>query len=52
MIEAWIVWGRDDVAFAFVGEGAVKPRLEARRENGLSNVSFIPYQPKDDSSTA
>lgn len=41
--------GRDDVAFAFVGEGAVKPRLEEHvRENGLSNVSFIPYQPKDE----
>ena len=41
--------GRDDVAFAFVGEGAVKPRLEEYvLENGLSNVSFIPYQPKDE----
>lgn len=41
--------GRDDVAFAFVGEGAVKPRLEEYvRENGLSNVLFIPYQSKDE----
>ncbi len=40
---------RDDVAFAFVGEGAVKPKLEEYvRDNGLSNVSFIPYQPKDE----
>lgn len=40
---------RDDVAFAFVGEGAVKPRLEKYvRANGLGNVVFIPYQPKDE----
>ena len=39
---------RDDVLFSFVGQGAVKPRLEAyASENGLSNVAFLPYQPKD-----
>lgn len=41
--------GRDDVAFAFVGEGAVKPELERIvAELGLRNVCFIPYQPKDE----
>ena len=40
--------GRDDVLFAFVGEGAVKAEIEAyAAENGLSNVAFYPYQPKE-----
>lgn len=39
---------RDDVVFAFVGEGAVKSELEAyTAENGLANVMFMPYQPKE-----
>lgn len=40
---------RDDVVFAFVGEGAAKAELEAyAKDNGLPNVSFIPYQPKEE----
>ncbi len=39
---------RDDVLFAFVGQGAVKSELEAyATDNGLSNVMFMPYQPKE-----
>ncbi len=39
--------GREDVLFAFVGEGAVKSELEAyAADNGLANVAFFPYQPK------
>ncbi len=39
---------RDDVMFAFVGEGAVKSELQAyAADNGLSNVAFFPYQPKE-----
>lgn len=39
---------RADVAFAFVGDGAVKKEIEEYcRENGLANVVFIPYQDKD-----
>ena len=37
------------VAFAFVGEGAVKPELQAFCEgHGLPNVVFAPYQDKAD----
>ena len=40
---------RDDVAFAFVGEGVVKGELEAYvHKSGLNNVCFIPYQTKED----
>lgn len=40
---------REDVAFAFVGEGAVKPELERMvADQGLANVTFIPYQPKNE----
>lgn len=40
--------GRDDVLFAFVGEGAVKAQLQSyAAENGLSNVTFLSYQPKE-----
>lgn len=40
---------RDDVVFAFVGEGAVLPELKAyAEESHLSNVMFIPYQPKEE----
>lgn len=38
----------DDVIFAFVGEGSVKPELiKLTKEHGISNVIFIPYQDKD-----
>lgn len=38
-----------DVVFAFVGEGVVKSELESMvKEKQLSNVAFIPYQPKED----
>lgn len=37
-----------DVVFAFVGEGAVKPELERIvKKEALTNVVFIPYQPKE-----
>lgn len=40
---------REDVIFAFVGDGTVKDRVEAYvNENNLSNVTFIPYQDKAD----
>lgn len=40
---------KDDVVFAFVGEGAVKSDLEQiAKEKELSNVVFIPYQPKEE----
>lgn len=40
--------GRNDMLFAFVGEGAVKSELEAyAADNELSNVAFYPYQPKE-----
>ncbi len=39
---------RDDVLFLFVGDGVLKPRLvELAHKKGLSNVRFLPYQPKD-----
>ena len=38
-----------DVVFAFVGEGSVKGKLEAYKENyQLNNVCFIPYQDKSE----
>lgn len=40
---------RNDVVFAFVGEGTVKQDLvDYVNENNLTNVKFIPYQPKED----
>lgn len=40
---------RDDVVFAFVGDGIKKQALEVFvRENQLKNVKFIPYQDKKD----
>ena len=40
---------REDVVFAFVGDGTVKDKVEAYvKENNLSNVTFIPYQDKAD----
>ena len=40
---------REDVVFAFVGDGTVKDKVEAYvSENNLRNVTFIPYQDKAD----
>ncbi|MEM5011286.1 glycosyltransferase family 4 protein [Niallia taxi] len=40
---------RDDVIFAFVGEGSIRDKLVSYKENwNLQNVSFIPYQDKSD----
>lgn len=40
---------REDVVFAFVGDGTVKKEIEGyATENKLSNVTFIPYQEKAD----
>lgn len=40
---------RNDVVFAFVGEGTVKDKVkEYARINKLDNVKFIPYQHKKD----
>jgi len=37
-----------DIQFVFVGEGVKKPALQSRAEaKGLSNVSFLPFQPKE-----
>ncbi len=41
--------GREDIVFAFVGDGTVKKEIEGyATENNLSNVTFIPYQDKAD----
>lgn len=38
----------DSVAFVFVGDGLVKPRLEEyAKEHGLRNVVFVPFQKKE-----
>lgn len=40
---------RDDLVFAFVGDGTVKQNLvDYVNNNDLRNVKFIPYQPKED----
>ena len=40
---------REDVVFAFVGDGTVKDKVEDYvNENNLINVTFIPYQDKAD----
>lgn len=40
---------RNDVVFAFIGEGTVKQNLiDYVNKHELSNVKFIPYQPKED----
>ncbi|OZT11316.1 glycosyltransferase WbuB [Priestia aryabhattai] len=40
---------RDDIAFAFIGEGSIKDKLVSyKEENDLNNVKFIPYQDKSD----
>ena len=39
----------NSIAFVFVGDGLVKPKLEAyAREYELKNVVFIPFQKKED----
>jgi len=39
----------NDVVFAFVGDGLVKPKLQSYAENHqLKNVVFIPFQKKED----
>jgi glycosyltransferase involved in cell wall biosynthesis len=41
--------GREDVVFAFVGDGTKKQDIEAyAKEHNLSNVKLIPYQDKAD----
>lgn len=38
---------RNDILFLLIGDGVLRPRLEADVANrGLSNVRFLPYQPK------
>lgn len=40
---------REDVVFAFIGDGTVKSKIEEYVvENKLNNVTFIPYQDKAD----
>ncbi|PWW08479.1 glycosyltransferase involved in cell wall biosynthesis [Paenibacillus cellulosilyticus] len=40
---------RNDVVFAFIGEGSVLDKLIAyKKEQDLTNVTFIPYQKKSD----
>ena len=37
-----------DIVFVLVGDGVVKPHLEARvRRAGLANVRFLPFQPRE-----
>jgi glycosyltransferase involved in cell wall biosynthesis len=45
---AHILKAYNDIGFVFVGEGADKPRLQSRcTELGLTNVHFIPAQPRE-----
>ncbi|TPF15946.1 glycosyltransferase family 4 protein [Priestia megaterium] len=40
---------REDVVFAFVGEGTIRENLvQYKEKNNLQNVTFIPYQDKAD----
>lgn len=40
---------REEVVFAFIGEGTVKQKLvDYSKKNNLRNVEFIPYQPKEE----
>lgn len=40
---------REDVVFAFVGEGTIREKLvQYKEKNNLQNVTFIPYQDKSD----
>lgn len=39
----------EDLLFVFIGDGAVKPTMERYvRDEGLANVRFIPFQPKEE----
>jgi glycosyltransferase involved in cell wall biosynthesis len=39
----------DAIRFVFVGDGSRRQTLEGKaRERGLSNVAFLPYQPRDE----
>ncbi|KAA8750768.1 glycosyltransferase family 4 protein [Priestia megaterium] len=40
--------GYEDLAFVFIGEGAVKPQMQSFvEEKEISNVHFLEYQPKE-----
>jgi glycosyltransferase involved in cell wall biosynthesis len=40
---------REDVAFAFVGEGSIRDKLvDYKEQNNLHNLTFIPYQDKSE----
>ncbi|MBH0156615.1 glycosyltransferase family 4 protein [Fictibacillus sp. 5RED26] len=40
--------GNKDIVFLFIGEGAVKSKMESFvKVQGINNVHFLPYQPKD-----
>jgi colanic acid biosynthesis glycosyl transferase WcaI len=40
---------RDDIRFAFLGDGAARRSLQHEAERlGLSNIEFLPYRPKAD----
>lgn len=40
---------RQDVVFAFVGDGSVKENIKKyAEENNMENIKFIPYQPKEE----
>jgi len=40
---------REDVVFAFVGEGTIREKLvQYKEKHNLQNVKFIPYQDKSD----
>ncbi len=44
---------RDDILFMLVGEGSLKPQLEKQAaDEGLTNVRFLPYQPKSELSAS
>ena len=45
---ARLLEGDQDIRFVFVGDGAVRESLAEKAEQlGLSNVQFIPYQPRE-----
>jgi colanic acid biosynthesis glycosyl transferase WcaI len=45
---ARILRGRRDVHFLFVGDGPLRPTLEASAQrHGLENITFLPFQPAD-----
>jgi lipopolysaccharide/colanic/teichoic acid biosynthesis glycosyltransferase len=45
---AGLLRAHEDIVFVIVGDGARRPALEARaRAEGLHNLRFLPYQPKE-----